>query len=293
MANKIKLAIQTGEKVYDGVPIEEIAKVAREHGIEFLQLWYSGLYTSLPKERVSEVQETLDKYNLGVSAVASWTRLNLPGDVRPAQRTIMETIDLAQRFNTRFIATYFGPNRSRDKKTAIDTYKKNITPCLEKAARTGVTIVMENEFDHLNEDPTQSDVTRTAEGILDLVETIDSPYFKVNFDAANFYDAGEEPYPYAYELLKDHIAYVHVKDTRIHSEPLVQEKKYHVFNDGAKAKYLSVPLGEGAINYEALLQRMQEDGYEGFFVIEAFCLSEQYDEFYKKAVNYLRSKGIH
>jgi len=154
-------------------------------------------------------------------------------------------------------------------------------------------MVMENEFDHPNEDPTKVTLPGLQREYLDLVETIDSPYFKVNFDAANFYDAGEEPYPYAYELLKDHIAYVHVKDTRIYFEPLVQEKKYHVFNDGARAKYLSVPLGEGAINYEALLQRMQEDGYEGFFVIEAFCLSEQYDEFYKKAVNYLRSKGIH
>jgi len=293
MENKIKLAIQGGEKVYQSISIEKVSKVAKEQGIEFLQLWYLGPYHNIPEDGVSEVQEILEKYKLGVSVVSSWTRLNLPGDVGPAQRIIMETMDLAQRLDTRFIATYFGPNRFRDEKTAIETYQKNIAPCLEKAARMGVTVLMENEFDHLNEDPTQSDVTRTAEGILNLIETVDSPYFKITFDPANFYYAGGEPYPYAYELLKDHIAYVHLKDVRSYSERLMQEKKYYVFSDGARAKYLSVPLGEGAINYEALLQRMQEDGYDGFFVIESMCLDEQYGEFYKKAVDYLRGKGIH
>ena len=291
MENKLKVGIQAGEAFYKGTSIEKVARAAKQHGVGYLQLWYTGLYSEI-KDNLREAEETLDKYKLGVSCLATWTRLNFPGDVASQQKTLMEAIDLAERFDTRFVATYFGSNASRDEKTAIETYKRNIAPCLEKAARKGVTLVTENEFDHSNEDPTRSDVTRRVQGTLNLLEAIDSPHFKLTFDATNVYNAGEEPYPYAYELLKDHIVYVHVKDTRIYSEHLVQEKKYFVFNDGTRAKYLSVPLGEGAVNHEALLKRMLEDGYEGFFVIEAFCLDEQYDEFYRKAVEYLGSKGI-
>ncbi len=291
MENKIKIGIQAGEPFYKGTSIEKVAKLAKQHGVGYLQLWYTGLYSAI-KDNLNEAEKTLAKYGLGVSALATYTRLNSPGDVASQQKTLMEAIDLAERFDTRFVATYFGPNASRDEKTAIQIYKKSIGPCLEKATRKGVTLITENEFDLGNEDPTLSDVTRRAEGTLNLIETIDSPNFKLTFDATNVYNAGEEPYPYAYELLKDHIAYVHVKDTRIMFEHPAQDNKYFVFNDGARAKYSSVPLGEGAVNHEALLKRMLEDGYKGFFVIEAFCLDDQYSEFYGKAVEYLASKGI-
>ena len=46
---------------------------------------------------------------------------------------------------------------------------------------------------------------------------MDHPRFGVNFDADNFYNAGIEPFPYAYELLKGHVVQLHAKDSARYS----------------------------------------------------------------------------
>lgn len=44
-----------------------------------------------------------------------------------------------------------------------------------------------------------------------IVEHMNSEYFKTNFDATNYYQAGYEGFPYAYEVLKEYIVHVHIK----------------------------------------------------------------------------------
>ena len=56
-------------------------------------------------------------------------------------------------------------------------------------------------------------ITRRPEDLLTLLAAVDHPRFGINFDADNFYNAGIEPFPYAYELLREHIFQVHVKDS--------------------------------------------------------------------------------
>ena len=51
-----------------------------------------------------------------------------------------------------------------------------------------------------------------AELVAELIRRVDSPRLRANFDATNFLFAGEEPYPGAYEALKELIGYVHLKD---------------------------------------------------------------------------------
>ena len=52
----------------------------------------------------------------------------------------------------------------------------------------------------------------TAERCLDIVKTMNSPELKLIFDPGNFIQCGVEPYPYAWELLKDYVVYIHIKD---------------------------------------------------------------------------------
>ena len=80
------------------------------------------------------------------------------------------------------------------------------------------------------------------------MQSIENPHFRAVLDPANYLQCAQVPYPFAYEAMHPWLAYVHVKDVR---------------SDGAL-----VVAGEGASNWPALLQRLRQDGYDGFLALE-------------------------
>ncbi|MDD6036723.1 MAG: sugar phosphate isomerase/epimerase [Lachnospiraceae bacterium] len=82
----------------------------------------------------------------------------------------------------------------------------------------------------------------------ELMDAFAGEHFKAIFDFANFVQAGQDTLE-AYELLKDSIAYVHVKDA-------------------FAANGNVVPAGMGDGNVASILRRLFESGYEGFLSLE-------------------------
>jgi L-ribulose-5-phosphate 3-epimerase len=91
----------------------------------------------------------------------------------------------------------------------------------------------------------------TAARCLDLLESLACPYVKATFDPANFILEGEETYPYAFELLKKHIAYLHIKDA--------------VYADRSPRV---VPAGQGDGRLKDILMALHRSGFAGFLSIE-------------------------
>jgi len=150
-----------------------------------------------------------------------------------------------------------------------------------------VTLCLENEFDVLGDDPLASDITRRPQRIRELVERVDSPHFRLTFDACNFYFAGVEPYPYAYELLKDHIVYVHLKDGARY-DPRLYSNQMLRFTDHS-GEYVCLPVGQGGINIQGLLTRLLADGYTGFVTLEPHVESTRMEETIQQTLAYLRA----
>ena len=87
---------------------------------------------------------------------------------------------------------------------------------------------------------------------------VNSPTLRANYDPANFYVAGIEPYPHAYEILKEFIAYCHIKNVTVlperrHGGPPPTE----AMTDSSAGIFLGEPVGEGAINYPAIFRDMR------------------------------------
>ena len=135
-----------------------------------------------------------------------------------------------------------------------------------------------------------SDITRRPERMRELVERINSPHFRLTFDACNFYFAGVEPYPYAYELLQDYIVYVHLKDGARY-DPRRYGDRVLRFTDHS-GEYVCLPLGQGAINYQGLLTRLKADGYTGFLTLEPHVEPERVAETYQQMLAYLKATDI-
>ncbi len=94
----------------------------------------------------------------------------------------------------------------------------------------------------------------TAEAMLQFIEDTGRNNVKVNFDPANMVLYGTGGPLEAVEILKDHIAHVHVKDG---------------LSPTAKGELgTEVPLSEGEVNIREYVRRLVDVGYEGPLVIE-------------------------
>ena len=271
---------------YEGAPVTRLLDTARSYQIEHVDLWFPK---NTRVEGLDRSVELIHEAGVHVVCVSTWTHLYWPGNVATQQGLLIEGIELAHRLGASFANTYFGHGVTRDDDLAISTYVETLQPCLERATALDVTICLENEFDVLGDDPQASDVTRRPECIRELVERVNSPYFRVTFDACNFYFAGVEPYPYAYEVLKDAIGYVHLKDgTRY--DPAYHGDRALRFTDHS-GEYVCLPVGQGAINHHGLLARLAADGYDGFFALEPHVEPERMAETYEETLAYLETIG--
>ena len=83
------------------------------------------------------------------------------------------------------------------------------------------------------------------------------------FDTANMLPAGEDPLSY-YELLKDQIVHVHLKDVALTKSSRTMWGEFTA--DGEKMNCCL--WGEGVVPIDEIVERMIRDGYRGRFAIE-------------------------
>jgi sugar phosphate isomerase/epimerase len=207
-----------------------------------------------------------------------------------AGRILDECIELAGALGVPFVQFYPGTILGPDTYGAIQLLASRLAPRLATAASAGVTLIFENLFDIKDNDPQGRDLARGADSTRTLLDLIGSSQLKLNFDPCNFYIAGVEPWPYAYEILKEHIRYVHLKDTRRYSEwlhgPRAQNRVYR----DHEREYLFTPLGTGALNYDGIIGTLRRDGYGGPLVLEALTVSQRQEESFDQSLAYVRQR---
>ena len=157
---------------------------------------------------------------------------------------------------------------------------------IRKAKQRKIYLALENEA---------HDITQSPEGMKTIVEHMNSEYFKTNFDATNYYQAGYEGFPYAYEVLKEYIVHVHIKNGCFYHPEFGHEKQCR----GGKMTGMFAGndiyypyASDGAVNIDGLLRRLEKDGYTGFCTMEPHTTPEKCLDFYREETAYLRERGI-
>ncbi|CAM4222558.1 sugar phosphate isomerase/epimerase [Paenibacillus alkaliterrae] len=124
-----------------------------------------------------------------------------------------------------------------------DNYRDDVISKLKKyaaiAGKYDVILLHENEKD------IYGDIARRCN---DILKSVASPYFKAIFDFANFVQCGEDTGE-CYELLKDEVVYIHIKDA--------------VSTDSQ-----NVVCGTGEGKIPEILALAIESGYKGFLTLE-------------------------
>ena len=191
-------------------------------------------------EKVREIKERLDEAGISLSAVGSpLGKIGIEDPFEKHFEDFKQAVEIAHKMDARNIRmfSFYIP------KGEGSVYKEQVFDRLgqfaDYAKANDVVLLHENEKDIYGE---------KAKECKEIMDAFRGDHFKAIFDFANFVQANQDTLE-AYELLKDDIAYIHVKDA--------------VWGSGKV-----VPAGMGDGNVSAILKDLYANGYKGFLSIE-------------------------
>lgn len=192
----------------------------------------------LTKNEIAKAKKELDAHGIKVSAIGSpLGKIKLDGDMDAHMKTARHIFEAANILETDYIRifSFYAP----DGREIVDM-KNEVFDALEGlvclAREYGVMLCHENEA------RIYGDIPSRCKEILDHF----GGELKCVFDMGNFVLEGVDPYPEAYELLRENIAYFHIKDALF---------------QGA-----IVPAGKGEARIKEILGAHREYAREDFFV---------------------------
>ena len=97
-----------------------------------------------------------------------------------------------------------------------------------------------------------------------ICSRVDSPHYRLIFDPAPTVFAGEDPLQALHEMMP-FLAHVHLKNVL----PVNDGEQWHrTQEDHQRRQYRGVNLSEGIIDLPAVLKKLQQQNYQGKFLIE-------------------------
>ena len=201
-----KIILSAFADEYDHNPHIHAAFLAN-NGVGYIEpRFVNGENITIAEEaKVKEYKKILDSYGIGVFSLGSpLGKINLADDFKAhlkIARRCFENARILDASRIRMFSFYLRDGESRVSSRAEVMEKLNAL--VELAGEYGVTLCHENEAKIYGEN---------AECCLDIMKTFEGK-IKCVFDMGNFILDGVESYPVAYNLLKDHIEYFHIKDS--------------------------------------------------------------------------------
>ena len=228
-------------------PFETIIAKAVEYGYDGIE-WRGGpdghVQPSMPVVQKQVLQKMLMDTGLIAVALTAYTSFVSPS-AKERQSNIDELMrytDLAAELDASYVRTFLGELPEGTKPDA--SIYKNISDCLtvasEYAESVGVKIAVEPHDDFVR--------SATVAPVFNQPQSQDA--LRVIWDLGNAFAAGEEPVE-SYALLKDHLAYVQVKDGK-----------------GRAPDWQLCPLGEGDIPLTQAFDLLIANDYQGAFSVE-------------------------
>ena len=191
-------------------------------------------------EKIKEIKKKLDDAGIALSALGSpLGKIGIDEAFDKHFEEFKRACEIAQRMGTGNIRmfSFYVSDEQRD--SMKEKVFERLGRFVDYASGNGIVLLHENEKGIYGE--------KAAE-CRELMDEFAGEHFKAIFDFANFVQAGQDTLE-AYELLKDYIAYIHVKDAR-------------------KENGTVVPVGYGDGNVETILKKLFEKGFDGFLSLE-------------------------
>ncbi len=235
----------------EGLSLADAMTKARALGIEQLEISQNNLIG-----REDEVGRELAYAGLGISSIPAYFDFGRDIDVDKQSEPILEAARYLGADKLLVIPGFFAPEDSPE---ARECQTEQMISCInrlaDKAAGYGVSLVMEDYDNALAPFSTAAGVRRFLDGC---------PGLSCCFDTGNFRFAGEDELA-AYEILRDRIGHVHLKDRAYAGAP---ETAVLTAADGQSL--YPAPVGGGNLRINEILSRLARDNYSGAYTIEHY-----------------------
>lgn len=229
---------------YDGIEITVIPGYTTELG-------------TLDTGERRRIRGLFAQHGVEMPAIAGHTSL-LDPDVRQHaanMKRLKATVELAADLATGGLAPCLDTTpggRSEDWPDVRDRLLNEVGDLVDFGARHGVVIAMEPHIGCC-----LCDVERT----LWLLERIDAPYLKLNYDISHF-DVAGVPTAESVAALAPHTVHTHVKDQR-----------------GTTPDFEFLIPGEGDFDYVEYLDAMKAAGYDDYITVEVSMMVQQREDY--------------
>lgn len=177
----------------------------RKNGVGYMEIrGVDGTNISdITIDKAREVREKLDRAGIRVSAIGSPIgKIDIEDDFEPHLEKFRHTAALARVLGCERIRMFSFYHKNKTAEEARGEVMARLGRLLEEARAEKVVLCHENECGIYGDTP---------ERCLDIQKTFGGEIACV-FDHANFICSGCEPYPHGFDLLRDYILYMHIKD---------------------------------------------------------------------------------
>lgn len=243
---------------------EEGVKIARELGYDYIEpMVHTGwellsevnyFHSFSMEEDPLLLKEICNKYGIRVSSLSGHSPLMKP---EAAVSRLTRAIIFADILQAPFVNTdEMVKPEWMDDEFAHQTMKYTLTKANLVAARHKVFVCVEPHGVY----------TKTAEGLMRIVNLVESPWIGVNWDTGNSYLAGlEDPYD-GLSLVKDHVRHIHAKDIS-----LAQGQAERGTITGTP---VGCACGEGMVNWDKIFDILDPIDREFFLSVECGTIAE-------------------
>lgn len=232
--------------------LEYAAKIAAEFGLSGLELrsvWNKGVH-ELSEEEIAEAKRIAKAYNLEIPAISSpffKCELTKPEEIQQHYEILAKAIAAAEKLGAKIIRGFAFWRRGSNFDELLPQITKQFQRPIAMLKEAGMALALENEPSTYN-----CNAARTVQ----LIQALDSPQVRAVWDAGNdiySLDEPEQPYPEGYNIIKDYMIHMHMKDA-------VQDPK--------TGKVEGVAIGKGQTNWRGQLKALLDDGYSGYLCLE-------------------------
>ncbi|HEV2426475.1 MAG TPA: sugar phosphate isomerase/epimerase family protein [Terriglobia bacterium] len=236
-------------------------------GVDGLEM-YPGFFTSLADEYLDRVREAIENRGMVMPMLCCSPDFTHPDATVRHDEVERERcmIDVTARLGGRFCRVLSGQRRPEvGREEGIRRVVDAIEELLPYAESRRIVLALENHYkDGYWQYP---EFAQKSDVFLEIVESIRSPWFGVQFDPSNAVVAGEDPVQLL-EKLKSRVVTMHASDRFLKPGYTLEDLRKAEEGTGYAAILVHGVTGRGLNNYPRIFELLREAGFDGWISIE-------------------------